>query len=68
MASTGSTVPPAAAPPPPPPAAPASTGKGFPSKVYNALVGSVDKVVPDKLRPLWQHPAGRSCTINTSME
>lgn len=42
--------------PPPPPAAPAKIG--LPSKIYNGLVGSVDKVVPDKLRPLWNHPAG----------
>ncbi|KAL5273232.1 MPC2 family protein [Megaselia abdita] len=28
------------------------------SKVYQSLVGSVDKHVPSGLRPLWQHPAG----------
>ncbi|XP_065362953.1 mitochondrial pyruvate carrier 2-like [Calliphora vicina] len=52
MASTA--VPPSA--PPPPPAAPAKVG--FPSKVYNGLIGAVDKHVPAKLRPLWNHPAG----------
>ncbi|XP_005178300.1 mitochondrial pyruvate carrier 2 [Musca domestica] len=49
------TVPPPA-PPPPPPAAPAKLS--FPSKVYNGLIGAVDKHVPTKLRPLWNHPAG----------
>ena len=28
------------------------------SLVYRALVGMGDKVVPARLRPLWQHPAG----------
>ncbi|TMW49487.1 hypothetical protein DOY81_005441 [Sarcophaga bullata] len=51
MASTA--VPPSA---PPPPAAPAKLG--LPSKIYNGLIGAVDKHVPDKLRPLWNHPAG----------
>ena len=70
MASAGTSVPPpAAAAPPPPPPPPASTaGKGIPSKIYNALIGRVDKVVPDKLRPLWQHPAGRLRTINNGSE
>ncbi|XP_013119577.1 mitochondrial pyruvate carrier 2 [Stomoxys calcitrans] len=45
-----------AAPPPPPPSAPAKLS--FPSKVYNGLVGAVDPMVPAKLRPLWNHPAG----------
>lgn len=62
MASAGTKASPAAPPPqaPPPPPAPAqpSTGKGFPSKIYNKLIGTADKYVPDKLRPLWQHPAG----------
>ncbi|KAI8129323.1 Mitochondrial pyruvate carrier 2 [Lucilia cuprina] len=53
MASTA--VPPSA-PPPPPPAAPAKVG--LPSKIYNGLIGAVDKHVPAKLRPLWNHPAG----------
>ncbi|XP_053956128.1 mitochondrial pyruvate carrier 2-like [Anastrepha ludens] len=54
-----STAPPASVPPPPPPPSSAPTaGKGFPSKIYNALIGSVDKHVPEKLRPLWHHPAG----------
>lgn len=52
MASTA--VPPSA--PPPPPAAPKQLG--LPSKLYNGLVGAVDKHVPTKLRPLWNHPAG----------
>ncbi|KAM7364194.1 mitochondrial pyruvate carrier 2-like isoform 1-T2 [Cochliomyia hominivorax] len=52
MASTA--VPPSA--PPPPPAAPAKLG--LPSKIYQGLIGAVDKHVPDKLRPLWNHPAG----------
>ncbi|XP_067615221.1 mitochondrial pyruvate carrier 2-like [Eurosta solidaginis] len=56
MASTAPQV--AAPPPPPPPPSTTTAGKGFPSKVYNALIGSVDKYVPAKLRPLWQHPAG----------
>ncbi|CAD6995722.1 mitochondrial pyruvate carrier 2 [Ceratitis capitata] len=52
-----SSTPPASVPPPPPP--PTTTaGKGFPNKIYNALVNSADKYVPDKMRPLWQHPAG----------
>ncbi|XP_037950369.1 mitochondrial pyruvate carrier 2-like [Teleopsis dalmanni] len=54
MAST--TPSPAGAPVPPPVSA--STGKGLPSRVYNGLIGSVDKYVPAKLRPLWVHPAG----------
>lgn len=53
MASTA--VPPPSAPPPPP-AAPAKIG--LPSKIYNGLIGAVDKHVPNKLRPLWNHPAG----------
>ncbi|XP_018788113.1 PREDICTED: mitochondrial pyruvate carrier 2-like [Bactrocera latifrons] len=53
-----SSAPPAAAPPPPPPPSATTAGKGFPNKIYNALIGSVDKHVPEKLRPLWQHPAG----------
>ncbi|XP_046812089.1 mitochondrial pyruvate carrier 2-like [Lucilia cuprina] len=51
MASTA--VPPSA---PPPPAGPAKVG--LPSKIYNGLIGAVDKHVPAKLRPLWNHPAG----------
>lgn len=43
---------------PPKSSAPASIGRGIPSKIYNVLIGSVDKFVPDKLRPMWQHPAG----------
>lgn len=53
MASTA--VPPSA--PPPPPAAP--TKVGLPSKIYQGLIGAVDKHVPQKLRPLWNHPAGK---------
>ncbi|XP_011185004.1 mitochondrial pyruvate carrier 2 [Zeugodacus cucurbitae] len=52
-----SSTPPAAAPPPPPPSA-TTAGKGFHNKIYNALIGSVDKHVPAKMRPLWLHPAG----------
>lgn len=55
MASPATKVPPQATPPVPPPA---SSGKGIPSKIYNAIIGRADKFVPDKLRPLWQHPAG----------
>lgn len=51
MASTA--VPPSA----PPPTAPAKIG--LPSKIYNGLIGAVDKHVPAKLRPLWNHPAGK---------
>ncbi len=54
-----SSSPPAAAPPPPPPSSATTAGKGFPNKIYNALIGSVDKHVPEKMRPLWQHPAGK---------
>ncbi|XP_055379255.1 mitochondrial pyruvate carrier 2-like [Condylostylus longicornis] len=31
---------------------------GLPSKIYQGLISSADKFVPDKLRPLWNHPAG----------
>lgn len=55
MASTA--VPPSAPPPP----APAKLG--LPSKIYNGLIGAVDKHVPQKLRPLWNHPAGK-CFYN----
>ncbi|KAM7364196.1 mitochondrial pyruvate carrier 2-like [Cochliomyia hominivorax] len=30
----------------------------FLSSLYNSLIGSVDKFVPNSLRPLWQNPAG----------
>lgn len=52
MASTA--VPPSAPPPPPP----AATKLSLPSKVYQGVIGAVDKHVPTKLRPLWNHPAG----------
>lgn len=29
------------------------------SRVYSAIVGSVDRFVPGALRPLWQHEAGK---------
>ena len=44
----------ASVPPPPPP----PTAMAFPSKVYNAVVSSADKFVPEKFRPLWNHAAG----------
>ncbi|XP_030373508.1 mitochondrial pyruvate carrier 2 [Scaptodrosophila lebanonensis] len=56
MSSTA--VPPPAPPPPTPQTAAVSAGKGLHSKVYNGLIGSLDKFVPAKLRPLWVHPAG----------
>lgn len=49
-----SAVPPSA---PPPPVAPAKLS--LPSKIYNGLISAADKHVPDKLRPLWNHPAGK---------
>lgn len=55
MASPAAVPPPSAVPPPPPPAA---SKLSFPSKVYNGMIGAVDKHVPAKLRPLWMHPAG----------
>jgi hypothetical protein len=30
----------------------------FPSHLYNFLVKTVDKRVPQSLRPLWEHEAG----------
>ncbi|KAH8325672.1 hypothetical protein KR067_003862 [Drosophila pandora] len=35
-----------------------SRGTGPLSKLYNAMVNSVDKFVPNALQPLWQSPAG----------
>ncbi|KPU73421.1 uncharacterized protein Dana_GF27471 [Drosophila ananassae] len=35
-----------------------SRGTGPLSKLYNAIVNSVDKFVPNALQPLWQSPAG----------
>lgn len=52
---TSTAVPPPSAGPPPP--APAKIS--FPSRIYNGLIGAVDPVVPNKLRPLWNHPAGK---------
>lgn len=31
---------------------------GLPSKLYQALVKSVEPIVPQKLQPLWNHAAG----------
>lgn len=46
--------------PPPAPPPPATSAKlSLPSKIYNGLIGAADKYVPDKLRPLWNHPAGK---------
>lgn len=28
------------------------------TKLYNVLIGTAERFVPDKLRPLWMHPAG----------
>ncbi|XP_011185003.1 mitochondrial pyruvate carrier 2 [Zeugodacus cucurbitae] len=28
------------------------------SRIYNSLIGTTDKYVPNSLRPLWEHPAG----------
>lgn len=35
-----------------------SKGTGPLSKIYNGIIGSVDKVVPQLARPLWEAPAG----------
>ncbi|EDV99295.1 mitochondrial pyruvate carrier 2 [Drosophila grimshawi] len=35
-----------------------SKGTGPLSKLYNAVINSVDKVVPQAVRPLWESPAG----------
>lgn len=28
------------------------------SKLYHGVINAVDKYVPNKVRPLWEHPAG----------
>ncbi|XP_017097184.2 mitochondrial pyruvate carrier 2-like isoform X1 [Drosophila bipectinata] len=35
-----------------------SKGMGLLSKLYNAIVTSVDKFVPNRLKPFWESPAG----------
>lgn len=29
------------------------------SALYKATISALDKVVPAKMQPLWQHPAGK---------
>ena len=48
----------ASAGPPTPPIPPAAANLRIYNKVYNSIIGSADKYVPAKLRPLWVHPAG----------
>jgi len=36
-----------------------SKGTGPLSKLYNATISAVDKVVPNAVQPLWQSPAGK---------
>ncbi|XP_070138799.1 uncharacterized protein [Drosophila bipectinata] len=36
-----------------------SKGMGLLSKLYNAIVTSVDKFVPNRLKPFWESPAQR---------
>lgn len=44
-------------------AAPNPYPLGILSKFYQLVIGAVDKKVPAKLRPLWEHPAGNKYTI-----
>lgn len=34
------------------------SGVALPTKIYNGIVKKVEPFVPNKFRPLWQHPAG----------
>lgn len=49
------------------PAANVITKASIPTKIYQLLIKSAEPLVPKKLHPLWNHPAGKSTmtTIDT---
>lgn len=45
------------------PAASALTKASIPTKLYQLLIKSAEPLVPKKLQPLWNHPAGNFAKI-----
>lgn len=38
------------------------------SKIYKTIISVADNIVPTPLRPLWNHPAGKSTARNSETE